>query len=218
MGPNAMCIKKVINFEPKNYKHTDNDNDLIFEIIIENTKLIDRNVYTPIKVKYNKKITKEIIVNHDTFSTYQIPNQFYIYYFKDKNVLFINAPKEITNSFLKELSNADNEKYKFEEIYFDFTKIAREARYNTKGAWFGTKDTTITNKAYYGNQIIDDQDVEKAVSENRVTYFMVRFDINNEAKTIGISKKGSIIVFNSCNTEEEYLSLVFNSFKEVTSL
>ena len=48
MGPNAMCIKKVINFEPKNYKHTDNDNDLIFNGIIQ-----IRNYNTSLDYNFN---------------------------------------------------------------------------------------------------------------------------------------------------------------------
>lgn len=218
--PKSINVKKVINFQLEDFIHYDpnDENKVIIDIIIGKSKIIENSRFYPIEIQFNKDVEKEILVDSEPVYNYQIPNRFNVYYFDQQGYLFIDAPKEVANGFTKELSSLYADDYKFEDVSFDFLKISSEDNYNAKGAWFGTDDVTVTNKAFYGNEIISDDEIDDAIKEDRVTYLMVRFDLLNQANTVGISKSGSIVILTKCFSEDDYLKLAFLSFKEVNNL
>lgn len=214
----SMSVKQVVNFNLDNLTHEDNDGKVLFQLTVEKNKIIENHSYRPINVQYNKEIEQEILVNEQIIYSYQIPKNFYIYYFTSLNYLFIDAPKDVANNFIKDLTNQYEALYEFNEVNFNFFRISRETNYNAKGAWFSTSEVTVTSKAFYGNEIVSDNEIDQALQENRISFFMFRFDLLNQANTVGISKSGSIVIYNRCDSEELYLELALLAFHEVINL
>lgn len=215
-----MNVKRIVKFRNQNLVHTDPEDEekIIISLEVGQSMFVERNRYYIINVQYNKDIDQEILVDNEPIFNYQIPNNFNIYYFDGLNYMFIDAPKKIANSFVKDLEELYEEFFEFENANFNFLRISQEDTYNAKGAWFNTNQVTVTSKAFYGNEIIDDAEVEDALRENRVSYFMVRFDIGNRANTVGISRNGAIVIYNNCPTDEDYIQLAALAFHEVINL
>lgn len=214
----SMSVKQVVNFNMENLTHHDEDGKVVIELEIGQSRYIERNRYYTINVQYNKDVEQEILVDERRIYSYQIPKNFNMYYFDTLNYIFIDAPKEVANNFIKDLTDEYGDNYEFEEVNFNFLRISREDNYNAKGAWFNTSEVTITSKAFYGNEIIEDDEIDQALRENRISFFMVRFDLLNQANTVGISKSGAIVIYNKCSTEEEYIELTFLAYNEVNNL
>lgn len=215
-----MNVKRVVRFRNENliYRDPENEEKVIMRLQVGQSMFVENNRYFKINVQYNKDIEEEILVDNEPVYNYQVPNNFNVYYFDGLNYIFVDAPKKIANSFVKDLEEQYGEFFEFENVNFNFLRISQEDTYNAKGAWFNTNQVTVTSKAFYGNEIIDDNEIEDALRENRISYFMVRFDIGNQANTVGISRNGAIVIYNNCPTDEDYIQLAVLAFYEVINL
>lgn len=209
---------KDINIEEITLK--DSQEKIILEMKPSKEIFIERKSVIPFDCKFNKNVTQKILIEDQFYEGFIVPNDFRIYYFKDENIILLNSSKALTNEFLKCLK--DNKKLEFEKVNFDLKKILDSEKSISKGMHFKHADANVHSKSFHGINVEKNLEAESALKNDKVTYITISMDVpaNNQIKqhTINISKNSSISVVSKCETEENYLELVFNTYLSIKNL
>lgn len=145
-------------------------------------------------INYNDTIIVEINGNVDTVESYKKSSSFMLYYVRQSNMLFIDAPTGIAKNFMNALEKQFPNKVKTSVYNFDFKSIGQHQS-NTKAIYFSVDDDVIDSKTFHGNGVHEDMEAIDAIDNSNATYLMVEIDLRLKSRTIGFSKKGAIVIY-----------------------
>ncbi|PCQ20270.1 hypothetical protein CP995_08450 [Klebsiella pneumoniae] len=207
---NFDTTKQSINF--KNERE-----ESILEINKQNSISFESKIYYKYKCKIKNKINQEIIVDIEskevTKSHYIIPNEFEMYYCSNNCLMFTLINTELSKEFYKIIE--EKMELKVDKINFDFVKII-ERNYIAKGVWYEVSSNTIKTKGAFGPSVNRDEESLNAIKKQKAKYLTIEYSHSTGTKTVGISKKSAIVLYNKFDDSAKEIELmlhVFNTFK-----
>lgn len=157
---------------------------------------------------------------YHTFEEYKKSVQFKAYYAADKNLLFIEVPTSIAKNFLKLLSEQHEEKVTISHYDIDFSKVSIFQN-TAKGIYFTVDDEEVDNKIFFGTGVDQNLEASQAIDSQQATYLIAQIDLIGKERTIGFSKKGALVVYNTPNdlsAENPYIELAYSAVLKLNSL
>lgn len=192
-----------------------------------NTYSMEGQTFHIYQCSYFVSINETIMVRTNTedgfitVDNYKKSKSFNLYTVPTQNLLFVDAPTSISKGFLDSIERQYSDKVQTRVFSFDFQKIG-EYQNNAKAIYFSVDDDLIDNKIFFGNGVDQDDEAVLAIDNSSATYLMVEIDIRNKARTIGFSKKGAIVIYNTPhdidNLENPYLQLSFDAVNLLTNI
>ena len=185
--------------------------------------IINRSSFSKFDCTYNITIKDNIIalVNGDYIPVeqYQQSNSFPAFYSSDIDKLFIFAPSPIAQGFIKSLLQTYPNQINLEgPLNYDFNKIKISEKY-AKALYFKVDETQISSKHFFGAGVENDDEAADAIDQNKATYIIGELDVANIARTIGFSKKGTLVFYSKPNDmlklEYPYLQLTADTLEAI---
>lgn len=212
-------LRIVNNFDiTKQSINIKNENgESILEIKKQNSISLENKIYYKFKCKIKNKINQEIIVDIEskevTKQHYVIPNEFEMYYCSNNCLMFTLINTELSNEFYKIIK--DKMKLTVTKINFDFVKII-ERNYVAKGVWYEVSSNTIKTKGAFGPSVNRDNESLNAIKNQKAKYLTIEYNHSTGTKTVGISKKSAIVLYNKFDDNAKEIELmlhIYNTFK-----
>lgn len=150
---------------------------------------------------------------------YQKSSSFPAFYSSNIEKLFIFAPSPIAQEFIKSLVETYPDKITIENsLNYDFNKIKTNENY-AKALYFKVDETQITSKHFFGAGVEQDDEAAEAIDKNKATYIMGELDVAGKSRTIGFSKKGTLVFYSKpndmTNLEYPYLQLAADTLMAI---
>lgn len=190
----------------------------------EQTYTMEGKLFQIFNCSYFISINETIMVRPNeedgliTVDNYKKSQNFNLYLLADQNILFVDIPTGVAKNFLSVLTNQYPEKVKTNVYNFDFPTIG-QLQNNAKAIYFSVDDDAIDNKIFFGNGVDQDDEAVQAIDREDATYLMVEIDLRQRARTIGFSKKGAVILYNTPNDlnnlENPYLQLAYDAIEKL---
>lgn len=176
--------------------------------IPNSSRIINRKTMQPFQCTYLETLTEDIIVDGNLYPEYQKSKSFFLYYCESENLLFVETSTSIAKNFLKRLGESHPTRVQLQLFKFDFNTIRINSP-SVKGLYFNVEDDIdVDSKAFFGNDVDNNNEANTAISEENATYLMISKDIASVNRTIGFSQKSAIVIYNKVNPDNEYLQLI----------
>ncbi|KRK87487.1 hypothetical protein FD17_GL001240 [Lentilactobacillus sunkii DSM 19904] len=181
---------------------------------------INRDTVLPFTCTYNIIINEDILakdMKNGTYiptESYKKSNTFSGFFDETRNLLLLMAPAAVSKNFIKELeNNYPNKIDKLSTYTFDFHNIHSFER-GARGIYFNVDDDTdIDTKHFFGNGVQENVEVQDAIDNDKATYLMAKIDVDNKERTIGFSRKGTLVIYSKPNDDSDqgYLQLALDT-------
>lgn len=170
-------------------------------------------------ITVNEDILVRDIQNGELFpvAQYKKGTKFKCYYSENKKLLFIDAPTAISKRFLKVFKENHSEKIECSRYDIDFGRVG-EFTTTARGIYFQVDEEQVDRKNFFGTGVDQNAEVAQAISEEQATYLLAEIDLEGKSRTIGFSKKGALVIYNTPNdlqVEFPYLQLAFAAIKKI---
>lgn len=152
---------------------------------------------------------------YKTFNYYFLPKDFYLYYSSNANLSIISLNTAIAKDFIKHLN--ESKEFDLNPVEVDFDYIAPLVS-EMSGVWVSDlKRMHVKTAAYFGSYVNKSEEFIEAAKEGVVSSVQMKFihPNTNEEHTIGISKQGTVTLYDSFERIEDELELVFIIFNEL---
>ena len=149
------------------------------------------------------------------FNYYFLPLDFYLFYNRDLRLALLSVKSKIGLDFIDNLN-----KYKRHElvpIEIDFEYILPRITEMT-GVWISKiNHTNLKTAGYFGHHVNKSKEFEDAVKEGTVSSAQIKYisPLTQEEHTIGISKKGTITLYDTFNQIEDELEIVLSVYNNI---
>ncbi len=211
-------LRNVIGFDTKTSGEILDDNDkIVLEIKSNNSIVHEQTVFLKYTCTLKKNITERAIFTYQRqeieVPNYVIPNKFEMYYHSQSGLMFTIANTAISNEFFKVIEN--NLKCTVSKIDFNFKKIIQRS-YTAKGVWYTVDGNSVKTRGAFGPYVDRDTESLNAIQNDKGTYLTIEFNHTSGPKTVGLSKKSAIVIYNKFDNSEEEITLmllVYNTFK-----
>jgi hypothetical protein len=146
------------------------------------------------------------------FNHYFEPLNFYTYYNETENLTFIQTKTDAALDFVKRLNLSKH--YNLEPVKIDFTKMYPLIT-EVAGAWIADlKRAHLKTAGFFGPNVHKSEEFIEAASEGNVSSIQMKFisDFTKEEYSVAISKRGTIVLYDTFDTIEKELDLVNEVF------
>ncbi|GGB51814.1 hypothetical protein GCM10011409_31730 [Lentibacillus populi] len=186
----------------------------------ESVVSIDLN-YTNFHLKFDQYIchndyihnTRGRVFNKD-FNYYLEPLSFYSYYKEDENLLFIQTKTDAALDFISKLSRT--KEYNLETVKIDFKSMIPLIT-EVAGAWIADlKRAHLKTAGYFGHNVHRSEEYKESAAEGNVSSIQMKYISLKSGKEhyIAISKKGSIILYDTFPTIEDEIDIVYEVYEQ----
>lgn len=153
------------------------------------------------------------IVYGQEFNYYFEPKDFYLYYSKDKELSLLQAKTEITLDFINHLNYSGY--YSFNPIKINFVNMYPLITEITGGWVANLKKTFLKTAAYYGPNVNKSDEFIQAAKIGEVSHLQIKYvsPFSGEELTVGISSKGSVILYDSFERIEDEINIVLSIYE-----
>lgn len=144
------------------------------------------------------------------FSFYYEPYDFPFYYDKKRNIVYIGANKEVAKSFLEHIGREKD----WEAIPINYEAMTPLLPPIT-GAWFcELKLQYVSSAGYFGRHVDRSNEFKKAAKSGQISVLYINVALYNDGQEfrVGITSKGSIVVAQKFQLEEQQLELLSNVY------
>lgn len=188
--------------------------------------IISNHNFKPYYCTYNMKIEEDVLALVDDVyqpvSVIKKSNSFEAFYSEKDSLLIVSAPAPIAKGFVKSLIDTyPNYVSTKGTVNYNFNTI-KTFEDEAKALYFSVDETSITSKHFFGAGIEQDDEVSEAIDEERGTYIMGKLDILGKKRTIGFSKKGTMVFYNKPsdleNKQYPHLELAIETLKFIQLL
>lgn len=189
---------------------------------VDDTRVISNTVFRIFDCTFFKTINDHIILDDGTtYDHYQKANTFHLYYSEQEHLFFVPGATNTIKTFLKALIKQYPEKFNYQNYHFDFNRI-RTTNTLVKGVWFKVDGGSVDSKAFFGDEVDQDDEANEALDAENGTYLIAQMDIATIERTIGFSQKSAIVIYNTITPTDEvplpYLQTVFDAFLIIKQL
>ena len=170
---------------------------------VHSSLIINKSTFKKFDCTYNITIDDNIIAlvkgDYIPITQYQKSNSFPAFYSDDIKKLFIFAPSPIAQGFVKSLIQTyPSEVVIPSPLNYDFNKIRINEDY-AKALYFKVDETQISSKHFFGAGVEQNDEAAVAIDQNKATYIIGELDVANQKRTIGFSKKGTLVFYSKPN-------------------
>ncbi|MDY7044390.1 hypothetical protein RVS70_09250 [Virgibacillus sp. M23] len=151
-------------------------------------------------------------VFNKSFTHYFEPIDFYTYYNENINLAFIQAKTEISLDFIHKLNLTKN--YEMGPVNIDFRKMIPHIT-EVAGAWIADlKRAHLKTAGFFGPNVHKSEEYIEAASEGDVSSIQMKYisQKTKEEHFVTISKKGSIVLYETFPTIEEEIDIVYEIY------
>lgn len=167
-----------------------------------------------------KKVHNDVIYINDTpYENYESRNIFNIYVNSNHTLLIAVGSTKIVNSYLKKI-NTVCDSVEITVPTFDFDVIAHRLAH-ANAVWIRTdRDPNVTTEALMGPGVDADNRTTTAIDTHHASFLRVIIDIDQIARMMGFSTKGSIVLINPNQPmgTNERINLVYTTYRYVTHI
>lgn len=176
------------------------------------SKIINRKAFQVYQCSFLETLVEDIIVAGVIVEEYQKSKSFYLYYCQEESLMLVETSTNIAKSFLKRLSDAYPDSVNLSLVRFNFNSIKTNAP-GVKGVYFNVEDDAdVDSKAFFGNDVDNNNEASTAIAEENATYLIISKDIAGINRTIGFSQKSAIVLYNRVDGDNGYLQLVVDTY------
>ncbi|WP_121639514.1 hypothetical protein [Virgibacillus sp. Bac330] len=154
------------------------------------------------------------VFNRD-FNYYFEPLDFHSYYKKDDSLLLVQTKTDAAIDFVNRLNNT--KEYDIKPVDIDFKNMIPLIT-EVSGAWFADlKRTHLKTAGYFGPNVNKSEEYKEAASEGNISSIHLKYisTRNNKEHYVVISKKGSVILYDTLQTPEEELDIIDEIYREL---
>lgn len=152
------------------------------------------------------------------FKHYLKPYEFHTFHDEDSKLALIRLNSDAAIDFMETLNNKKVYKLKRKEVNFPYI-ISRVLE--VSGLWVSEiNNINLSSAGYYGKDVHRDEDVQEMIGNGEISYLQIKYTpINgNEELTIGISKKGSVTLYNRFDNIKDELEVVIDIYKKLLEI
>jgi hypothetical protein len=153
-----------------------------------------------------------------SFNHYLKPYEFHTFYDEDSKVTLIRLNTDAAIDFMETLNNKKVYKLKRKEVNFPYiiSKV-----HEVSGLWVSEiNNVNLSSAGYYGKDVHRDEDVRDMIGNGEISYLQIKYTPfnGNEELTIGISKKGSVTLYNRLDNINDELEIVIDIYKKLLEI
>jgi hypothetical protein len=149
------------------------------------------------------------------FNRYFEPLNFYTYYREDINLSLIQTKTDAAVDFINKINGTKY--YELNPIQIDFKSMIPLIT-EVAGAWIADlKRAHLKTAGFFGPNVHKSEEYIEAALEGNVSSIQMKYisDKNNEEYYVAISKKGSVILYDTLPTVEDEIDLVYEVFSKL---
>ncbi|HBZ09162.1 MAG TPA: hypothetical protein DEO65_04640 [Bacillus bacterium] len=149
------------------------------------------------------------------FNHYFEPLNFYSYYHDIDNLLIIQTKTDASLDFVNKLNSTN--RYELDPVNMDFKKMIPLIS-EVAGAWIADlKRAHLKTAGFFGPNVHKSEEYKEAAAEGNVSSIQMKYIAEHDGNEyyVAISKKGSIILYDSLSTVEDELYLVCDVFNKL---
>ncbi|MGM0775480.1 MAG: hypothetical protein ACQEXE_01595 [Bacillota bacterium] len=149
------------------------------------------------------------------FNYYFEPLKFYTYHHKELNLAFIQTKAEAAVDFMNKINSTKH--YNLSQVQMDFKNMIPLVT-EVAGAWIADlKRAHLKTAGFFGPNVHKSEEYIEAAAEGNVSSIQMKFisERSCEEYTITISKKGSVVLYDTLPTVEDEIGLVFEVYNRL---
>ncbi|WP_283749587.1 hypothetical protein [Bacillus mycoides] len=147
------------------------------------------------------------------FAYYLKPHKFYTFCNLEQELAFLRLNTDSSEEVIKTLN--EQKIYKLSKINVDFSKIITKVP-EISGMWLKIYNSlNLDSAAYFGKDVDRDPRVREMIEKREVSYVQMKYVKDLQEHTIGISKRGSITLYNSYQDIETELDIAIDIYKKL---
>ncbi|MFD2628819.1 hypothetical protein [Oceanobacillus kapialis] len=157
--------------------------------------------------------TRGRVFNKD-FNYYLEPLSFYAYLKADEELLFTQTKTDAALDFISKLNNT--KEFLLSPVSIDFKKMIPLIT-EVAGAWIADlKRTHLKTAGYFGPNVHRSEEYKEAAAEGNVSSIQMYYTSikSGNEHYVAISKKGSIILYDTFPTIEEEIDMVYEIYSK----
>lgn len=149
------------------------------------------------------------------FTHYFEPLKFYTYYREDLNLILVQTKTDAAIDFINKINGTKY--YDLNPIQIDFKSVIPLIT-EVAGAWIADlKRAHLKTAGFFGPNVHKSEEYIEAASEGIVSSIQMKYisDRTHEEYYVAISKKGSVILYDTLSTVEDEIDLVYEVFNKL---
>ncbi|MBO8169305.1 MAG: hypothetical protein H0Z35_09005 [Thermoanaerobacteraceae bacterium] len=152
------------------------------------------------------------------FTYYFEPVDFYMYYNRNKSILLIQTKTDIARDYIRILNSS--KAFDCQPVPIDFAKMYPLIT-EVSGAWIADlKRTYLKTAGLFGPNVNKSEEFKIAAEEGEVSSLQLQYvsKLTKEEHTIAISKKSSIVLYDTFDMIEDELDLVLDVYETLINI
>jgi hypothetical protein len=152
------------------------------------------------------------------FTYYFEPIDFNMYYCSNSSLALVQTKTEISLDFIKQLN--DKGYYKLLPTEINFKAMAPFIT-EMSGVWISNlKRTHVKTAGFFGPHVNRSEEFKEAAGEGEVSSIQMNYlsPFSGEEHTIGISQKGSVVLYDRFQTITDELDLIINIYETLINI
>ncbi|WJE24511.1 hypothetical protein [Bacillus cereus] len=144
------------------------------------------------------------------FAYYLRPHEFYSFCNFEKELAFFRLNTDSSEEVIKLLNAQPN--YKISKFDINFAKIITKL-HEISGMWVKVDNNqNLNSAAYFGKDVDRDPGVQEMIENGELSYIQMKFIKDGHEHKIGISKRGSITLYNNYQNLEAELEMIWDIY------
>lgn len=191
------------------------DNEGVSEISVKIQHTNFHDSFDQYQCRHDFKHNKSGRVFGRSFNYYFEQLKFYTYYSEELNLSLIQTKTDAAIDFSQKLN--ETEHYIFRPIELDFSKVIPHIT-EVAGAWIADlKKTNLKTVGFFGPNVNRSEEYKEAAAEGNISSLQIRYisSFDQREHYVGLSKKGSIILYTVLPTIEDELNLVLDIYNKL---
>jgi hypothetical protein len=157
------------------------------------------------------------IVYGREFNHYLKPYEFSLFHNYDSELSLIRLNTDAAEDFVKTLN--EEKLYKFDPLKINFEFIIAKS-IEVSSLWVSQINSlNLSSAGYFGSDVHRDPDVQEMIKNGELSYIQIKYIYNDKNEyTIGISKRGSITIYNTLENKKKELDIAFDIYRKLLTL
>lgn len=173
------------------------------------------NNYKEYNCSFEMKKNKTGKVFGIIFHSYLEPSEFKLYYNVSESLCIIQTKTDVASAFVKELNHTKF--FDLIPIKMDFSKIMTKVD-DISGAWIaGLKGKHLNSAGLFGYNVHKSPEYKDATSKGNLSLIIIKYEnpIDHYEYSVGISQKGSIILYSALESLKDELEFVYKIYNDL---
>jgi hypothetical protein len=148
------------------------------------------------------------------FNYFFRPIDFYLYYNSNVKIALLSVGSKYGLDFIEKLNDYKHHEMTPIEVDFDYI---RPKITEMSGVWVKINQANLKSAGFFGYHVNKSKEVEEAIKDGVLSSVLIKYIIpsTKEEHSILISKKGTIVLFDTYNQIEDELDIVMSVYNDI---